>query len=120
MKISKLFSLFARFDRLSPGDAYEGSLRGDVTIIDVRTPNEWKATGSPKSSRRICQNDKDFEAAVLGLLEAAPDTTLALSCLSGSRAKSAARRLRKVGLTNLKIVEGGISKWVQGGLPVDT
>ncbi|WP_298958527.1 rhodanese-like domain-containing protein [uncultured Roseibium sp.] len=120
MKISELFSLFARFDRLSPRDAYEGSLRGDVVVIDVRTPNEWQATGSPKTSHRICKNDKDFEQEVLKLLEPAPETTLALSCLSGSRAKSAAKRLQKAGVKNLKIVEGGISNWVKGGLPVDT
>ncbi len=116
----ELLGLWPRIEKLSPRDAYEGAERGEVVIVDVRTPGEWANTGCPRSSHRITLKDAKLIDSVRGLLAQKPEAIVALSCLSGHRAKSAARKLKKSGVENLRIVEGGIIGWRKSGLPMDS
>ena len=98
MNLFEIIGLAPKIERLSPREAHEGCKRGDVVIIDVRTPGEWARTGSPCGSHRISLGDSKLAPTVNGLLAANPNATIALSCLSGNRAKAAARRLKKAGV----------------------
>ncbi|OYW81697.1 MAG: hypothetical protein B7Z22_15305, partial [Hyphomonas sp. 32-62-5] len=46
--------------RLSAREAHDRLSAGEITLIDVRTPQEWRETGTAPGAHRITLQDKDF------------------------------------------------------------
>lgn len=107
-------------DKIGPTEAHQGQCQGDLILIDVRDPDEWNQTGTPQGAHRISMSDDGFLEAVDGLLKSTGTSTIALSCRSGVRSGTAGKMLHKAGITNLRIVDGGVQRWLAEGLPVDT
>jgi len=109
----------APYETISPCEAHEGRSAGEVVIVDVRTAREWEKTGTPQGSKRISMNSGEFTSAIKVLFDAYPNASLAIGCATGRRSKAAIKTLRKSGVSNLKILSGGMDRWVAEDLPID-
>jgi rhodanese-related sulfurtransferase len=84
-----------------------------VTVLDVRTPEEFKA-GHLEKAVNINVNDQGFDAATAKLDKAKP---ILVYCLVGKRSNKAAEMLRQKGY-KVHELKGGIQAWQEAGLPV--
>lgn len=81
-------------------------------LIDVRSPNEFKAGHLPKA-KNIPLGDLNNK------LESIPkDKPVILVCWSGSRSASATRSLLKAGYENVLNLKGGTMRWQMQGKPL--
>jgi len=99
----------------APGEVLAVIASGGGTLIDVRTPAEFRevhATGAHLLSLDIL--DRLAVEAVRG----ANPGPVYLLCGSGIRAAKAAEKLQKAGLDDIQVVAGGTNGWVAAGLPV--
>ncbi len=106
-------------DKIDASEAHLAQCAGELFIIDVRDPDEWAKTGVPQGGHRLSVSDKNFTETVKSLLKGHETVPVALSCESGFRSSKAGKALHKVGVTNLKIVDGGLQLWLAAGLPVE-
>ncbi|MBX2973428.1 MAG: rhodanese-like domain-containing protein [Flavobacteriales bacterium] len=88
--------------------------KGNVQLIDVRTPQEW-GTGHIEGALHIDWFDDDFKDRVAKLDKARP---VRLYCAAGGRSEEARELLRGMGFTDVLDLDGGISAWKKAGAPV--
>ncbi len=79
-------------------------------IIDVRTGGEFQ-TVHIAGSYNVPLDDLDEHGATI----AAIDEPVVLVCQSGGRATKAESALAGMGMSNLHVLDGGISSWEQSG-----
>lgn len=109
---------------LTPGQAHQAALAGDVILVDIRRPDEWASTGVGEGALPIDMRRPDFEAALLAAAVSDRSKPLALICARGVRSRHMAERLRAAGFTNIiDVPEGMLGSgagpgWLRGGLPV--
>jgi rhodanese-related sulfurtransferase len=86
--------------------------RVPVEIIDVREPDEFTALHIP--------NAKSIPLGALWAREGTipRDQPVVVYCTSDLRGEIAARELIKLGVTNVRYLDGGISAWQNAGLAV--
>lgn len=103
--------------KISPqeGQALMDSLGAELTVIDVRTPDEF-ASGHIAGAVNIDLDGGGFSAAI-GALD--PTKAYIVYCHSGRRAAIAADTMVAAGFTGVRDM-GGIADWVAAGLPVVT
>ncbi|CAN0475313.1 unnamed protein product, partial [Laminaria digitata] len=81
---------------------------GAVTIVDVRSPREWRQTGVAAGARTVTiHNRKGIKAFIAEMEDAVggdKSTPLALICATGVRSARAAKILTAAGFTNLQNV----------------
>ncbi len=109
--------------------ALEQAQAGRLTIIDIRTPEEWRQTGVVPGAKRVNLYVTGGAAAFLsGILEAVGgDRTapLALICRTGNRSAKAAAYLRAQGFSAVTDIGEGMAGgskgpgWIKRGLPVE-
>lgn len=75
-----------------------------ITIIDVRTPDEIKETGSIKNSVNIDFKADDFKAKVSKLDK---NKTYLIYCRSGNRAGQASKIMIDLGFKNINYLKNG-------------
>jgi hydroxyacylglutathione hydrolase len=81
-------------------------------VLDVRTPEEWRAGHIPGSHHlELNQLEK-------GLKQLPRNQAIALLCRSGQRASLAASLLQKHGFSSVMNIRGGMQAWKQAGLPL--
>lgn len=85
--------------------------KGKVTIVDVRSADEFKA-GHLKQSRNI---PLDQLGARLGELD--KSAPVLVVCAAGARAARGASQLRRAGFDNVYVLGGGFAEWQSQGLP---
>ena len=102
--------------------ALEALIDDGVKIVDVRRPDEWRATGVIPGSALLTAFDArgrfnpDFPAAFEALVSRNEDVILI--CRSGNRSTVLARALSaQAGYTRVYNVTGGIAGWMEGGNP---
>jgi len=111
---------------LSADEAYAMARSGRLTIIDVRTPQEWRETGTPEGAVRanFQAGTEAFVAAVTAALDGDRTKPLAVICRSGNRSAQARQTLRAAGFTQVHDIGEGMSGgprgpgWLRRGLPV--
>lgn len=84
-------------------------------ILDVRTPAEFETNhiaGSYNVPLDLLREHRDEIVEHL-------DTDVVVVCRSGQRATQAGETLRNAGLTNVRVLEGGITAWEAAGFAVD-
>ena len=86
-----------------------------ATVVDVREPDEYQK-GHILNARNVPLGQVE---ARVGEIEKFKDKPLIIACASGSRSGSAAAMLRKRGFTQVFNLNGGITAWLQAGLPVE-
>lgn len=110
--------------RLSPLEAFQLAQKGRVLLIDIRTPEEWRATGIPVDAEALDMLDSSFFAKLGALTKGSKSTPVALICASGGRSSRLARTLRADGYSNVYDVSGGVTGslthrgWLAAGLPI--
>ena len=115
--------------QLSAAEAYERARSGAVKLIDIRRPEEWRATGVAEGAERINmlhpQGAVGFAREVLDTVGGDLDAPIVLICRTGNRTARVQSVLTQMGFTNVAHVpEGmlgsrGTPGWIARGLPVD-
>ena len=85
-------------------DTFRASLSDDVTILDVRTPQEF-AEGHLARAVNLDVSSPDFAQQVS---ELDPEGTYAVYCRSGNRSRTAMAVMQDAGLSDVFGLEGGI------------
>ncbi|WP_424970855.1 rhodanese-like domain-containing protein [Dinoroseobacter sp. S76] len=108
---------------LSPPEALEAALSGEILLVDIRRPDEWDATGMPQGSIGIDMRRDDFLEAVLAA-RATPAQPVAVICMRGVRSARVTRMFEAAGITSIiDVPEGMLGSlagpgWLKRGLPV--
>jgi phage shock protein E len=102
------------FGLVSPRQASELSTTEGVTVIDVRTPEEF-AEGHIDGATMIDFYADTF-ADEIGALD--QDGTYLVYCRSGNRSGQTASLMRQLGFQQVYDLDGGIIAYGQSGLPL--
>ncbi|GGI65386.1 rhodanese-like domain-containing protein [Enterococcus alcedinis] len=103
-----MFGLFKAVPSITTSEL-EARLKSPMTLLDVRTPNEYRGGHITKA--------KNVPLNKIHTYNGSPDEKVYVICQSGMRSKNAAKQLMKMGyqVTN---VRGGMSQWtgkIRGG-----
>lgn len=107
--------ILARFRRSRTIDVAEAARLlavGEILLVDVREPVEWKA-GRARGARHLPLSSFGRRLDALAL-EGKP---VAFMCRSGHRSALACRTARRHGIETIN-VRGGLAAWQRAGLPV--
>lgn len=110
--------------KLAVAAAYQQAQSGDITLIDIRTPVEWKATGVPVGGQQIDMRRKDFIDAVAKAVGNDRSAPIALICARGVRSARMTLALTQAGFSNIiDVPEGMLGSrdgpgWIASNLPV--
>jgi rhodanese-related sulfurtransferase len=88
--------------------------RSDTRLLDVRTPGEFD-TEHIAGAYNVPLDTLGEHGAEIRAAVAEP---VVLVCRSGQRARRAEDALRTAGMTNLHVLDGGMTGWSAAGLPV--
>lgn len=113
--------------KLSPEAAKAMVDQGKITLIDVRSPGEWRQTGIPSGSHAVTIHNpngiKAFVGRVLETVGGDRSRPVALICAAGVRSARALRILNANGFTDVYDVSAGMSGnarqsgWIARDLP---
>jgi len=113
-------------DVIPARDAFERSEKGELLIIDVRTPMEWMRSGVAKGAKTITPQDPAFMQNLLAAMDGDPSRPIALICATGNRTAMIARFLREQGFSNVADISEGMMGnfsapgWINSGLPTES
>ena len=103
---------------------------GKITLIDIRTPPEWKETGVARGAMLINmlhpQGASGFASTLLEKVNGDRNAPIALICRTGNRTTQVQRYLQSVGFTQVYNVKEGMAGssagpgWLKRRLPLDT
>jgi phage shock protein E len=99
---------------VSPEQAQKVIDAGGVTLLDVRTPEEF-AAGHIAGAQNIDFYATDFANRIDAL---DPSSAYVVYCHSGNRSGQATALMADKGFTDVTDVDGGIAAWESAGLPV--
>jgi len=99
-----------KITQITAEEAAGAARRGDLIIVDVRQPSEWRS-GVPKGAMLVSLGQLGSK------LDELPAGKLAFVCASGHRSILAARRARKAGREVVN-VRGGMRAWASAGLDI--
>ncbi|MEO1308428.1 MAG: rhodanese-like domain-containing protein, partial [Pseudomonadota bacterium] len=74
----------AAASELSPPEAHEQALAGDILLIDIRRPDEWAATGIAEGAVPLDMRRSDFTKALTDLADGDVDRPIAVMCARGA------------------------------------
>lgn len=109
---------------LSAEEALEKARAGEVILVDIRTPAEWRATGAPEPAVLADMQSRQFGETLLAALEGDRGKPIAVICRSGRRSAMVARQLKSAGFSAVYDVPEGMSGsgagpgWLARGLPL--
>ena len=109
---------------LTASEAQAAAVAGDITLVDIRRPDEWARTGVGLGAVPIDMRDARFVESLLAQTEGRKDTPVALICARGVRSAALSARLMHAGFTHiLDVPEGMLGSgagpgWLKRGLPV--
>lgn len=110
-----------RIENLTVDQVADEMQRGDVTIVDIREPNEREAgaiPGSVSAPRGMLEFWAD-PTSPYHRPEFDPSRRIILHCAAGGRSALAADTLREMGYTKVAHLDGGFKAWEAAGKPVE-
>ena len=90
--------------------------KGNVQLVDVRTPDEFKA-GHIKNAKLINFYDSDFKEQSIQKLD--KNKPVYLYCRSGGRSANAAKKYKEAGFTKVYNLLGGFNAWSSKNLEIE-
>lgn len=110
---------------ISVQEAHIKSKNGDIVLIDVRRPSEWKLTGIAETAHPITmhQEVQKFVQRLKAVQLKNANKPLAFICATGGRTAFLQRTLPKYGIKNIIDVSEGMlgssadKGWIKSGLP---
>lgn len=111
---------------MSAAEAHAKAEKGEITLVDVRTPDEWKQTGVPASAYTITMHQKgpDFVRQLDEVLGGDRSKPLAIICRTGNRTSQIVGPLEQAGYKTVINVGEGMAGgkfgqgWAKSGLPI--
>lgn len=100
---------------LSPEKLEKVLAAGNIQLVDVRTPEEFKKGHIQNSILADWKNKKEFEGKTKSLDPAKP---VYLYCAAGVRSHAAAEYLREQGFKQVYELDGGFNKWKEAKKPL--
>ena len=114
---------------LSAPEARDQVQAGAITLIDIRTPAEWRQTGVASGAVRIDMHNpkgpQGFVDAVLAQVQGDRNAPIALICRTGNRTTAMQKVLQDQGFTRVYNVKEGMAGsaagpgWIKRGLPIE-
>ncbi|WP_120636237.1 rhodanese-like domain-containing protein [Ruegeria sp. EL01] len=107
-------------------EAYQQARSGDILLVDIRTPREWRATGVGEGAHLLDMRREDFVQALEQLTGGNQEAPVALICARGVRSARLSNQLSVAGFTNIiDVPEGMLGSaagpgWVRAGLPIQS
>lgn len=127
--LAAFLALPAAAQQLSAPEAFEAAKAGKLTIIDIRTPPEWKQTGVAQGAKQIDmlhpQGPTGFMNEVLRQVGGDRNAPIALICRTGNRTSQVLRYLRAQGFANATHIPEGMAGsgfgpgWLARRLPTE-
>jgi rhodanese-related sulfurtransferase len=87
----------------------------DVVVLDVRTPEEFKA-GRVPGARNVDVKDEGFAERLKSLDK---DKTYLVYCRTGRRSNAATATMKELGFAKLYNFAGSMVEWEKAGKPVE-
>lgn len=81
-----------------------------VRLLDVRSASEFETAHIPGSYHVPLDTLGEHCADICGV-----DAEVVLVCQSGARARQAAEKLAAAGMTNMRVLDGGVNAWTSAG-----
>jgi rhodanese-related sulfurtransferase len=109
---------------LSVTQAYDQAISGDIVLIDIRRPDEWRKTGIGEGAQPLDMRRDDFVEALTTLIGGDLSTPVALICARGVRSAGMTKRLTEAGFTGIiDVPEGMLGSragpgWLASELPI--
>ncbi len=109
---------------LSAPMAHEKVRAGEITLVDIRRPDEWARTGVPEGALALDMRRPDFTDVLLEEVGGSAEAPIALICARGVRSRGLGAKLTKAGFTQIiDVPEGMLGSgagpgWIKRGLPV--
>jgi len=115
-------------ESITPAEALAKAKAGEVLLIDIRTPAEWRQSGIPEYALPIDFRQEGgpaaFEQAVLDAVKGDRNRPIAVICAGGTRSAHAQQILEQAGFTQVQDVSEGVTGrnsetgWIHAGLPM--
>ena len=111
--------------QMDVSQAHRQAVSGDVLLVDIRTPREWRSTGIGQGAQPLDMRRDDFVQALKTLTGGDQSAPVALICARGVRSARLSNQLTEAGFTNIiDVPEGMLGSaagpgWVRTGLPVE-
>ncbi|WP_209313637.1 rhodanese-like domain-containing protein [Jannaschia formosa] len=111
-------------DEIAADALLEAVQAGEITLIDIRRPDEWAETGIAAGAHPLDMRRGDFVAALSGIVDGGRDAPVALICARGVRSDRMSARLAEAGFTRIVDVPEGMlgsaagPGWLARDLPV--
>lgn len=88
---------------------------GKVTVIDVRTPDEYKE-GHIAGAKQVDFTENDFEEQISKLDKS---KAYLVHCAAGNRSSNSLEVFQKLGFSTIYHLDGGLKAWQAAGKPVE-
>jgi len=116
--------VLAEVQKMSAPEALKALDDGQIVLLDIRSPQEWKQTGVARGAFPITMHNQEFSARLSGVIKANPDTPIALICATGGRTAYVTSVLEKNGVSGIIDVSEGMMGnpsgpgWIARKLPI--
>jgi rhodanese-related sulfurtransferase len=114
---------------ISAPEAYQRVQAGELTLVDIRRPDEWRQTGIAAGAKRLDMRHpggpQGFANALLQEVDGNRDAPIGIICRTGNRTTQMQQALRDYGFTQVYNVREGMAGsaagpgWIRQGLPVE-
>ena len=110
-----MFAMLMGLKSMTPNELHTRMQQGPLTIIDVNSAQSWNRARVPGAINL----GTEFDAAALPANTA---SSLVFYCSNPMcrKAPGAARRAKKLGYTDVRVMSAGITGWTDARLPVDS
>lgn len=118
------FAVLAEPRTMSAREAHRLASRGEIVLVDIRSPREWRRTGIGASALPLSMHRPGFREGLRKALSGDKSTPVALICAVGGRSARMARLLTAAGYSIvIDVSEGMIGGrhgpgWIASGLPL--
>lgn len=109
---------------LTPQEAHDTMNAGNLLLVDIRTPDEWKQTGVAEGAWPLDMRDRKFGPNLMAMIDRNPDHKISVICRTGNRSGYLVGVLKKNGIHGvLDVSEGMVGGrygpgWIKTGLPI--
>jgi rhodanese-related sulfurtransferase len=113
---------------MTAAEAHELQQTGELVLIDIRQPEEWRETGMAQGAVGVSmmhpEGGQGFLRDVLAAVNGDTDARIALICRTGNRTSQVLPALQRWGFTQAKHIPEGMvgsqfgSGWIPSGLPL--
>ncbi|MBK6744016.1 MAG: rhodanese-like domain-containing protein [Hydrogenophilales bacterium] len=110
---------------LGAPEAHRRAQAGELILIDIRRPEEWRQTGVAQGAARIDMRRPDFADAVLRQVDGKFDAPIGIICRTGNRTTQMQKAMLDAGFTQVYNIREGMAGsaagpgWLRQGLPVE-